>query len=108
MTYMKPKKRFHSFLSALKVLNGFVIIMVLYSCNTDKNKYTTYKALNYEDATFMGSVSCKTCHQGEFKDWQNSHHDQAMKIADSSTILADFNNSTFTHKGVTPKVYTIL
>ena len=97
---MKPKKRIHSFLSALKVLNGFVIIMILYSCNTDKNKYSAYKALNYEEATFTGSVSCKTCHQEEFKDWQNSHHDQAMKIADSTTILADFNNTSFTNHNV--------
>jgi len=56
--------------------------------------------VNDGKAKFMGSVSCKTCHQEQFNDWQNSHHDQAMKIADSTTILADFNNTSFTNQNV--------
>ena len=55
---------------------------------------------SYHEASFVGTASCIECHKQEYELWQNSHHDQAMKIADSTTILADFNNTTFTHKGV--------
>ena len=102
---MKSKKRFHSLFTILKLLNGFVFTLLLLSCNSDKNKYTDYKAINNVDAKFVGSVSCKTCHQEEFNDWQNSHHDQAMKIADSTTILADFNNNSFKNHNVTSTFY---
>ena len=97
---MKVINQPNSFFSALKLAIGFVFILVLQSCNTDKNTYTTYKAIHNEDAKFVGSETCKACHQEEFMDWKNSHHDQAMKIADSTTILADFNNSTFTNHNV--------
>lgn len=98
-------KRFNSFFSALKIWNSLVLIIVLNSCNTDKNKYTSYKAINNEEAKFVGSISCKTCHQEQFKDWKNSHHDQAMKIADSTSILADFNNTTFKNHNVKSTFY---
>ncbi len=77
-----------------------VLLLLLSNCNTkDKNEYTSIQN-NSVEATFVGSKSCKTCHQEEFKSWEGSHHDQAMKIADSTTILADFNNTTFTHNKV--------
>ena len=70
------------------------------NCNTkDKKEYSSIQNDSVE-ATFVGSKSCKTCHEEEFKSWEGSHHDQAMKIADSTTILADFNNTTFTHNKV--------
>ncbi len=76
------------------------LLLLLSNCNTkDKNEYTSIQN-NSVEATFVGSKSCKTCHQKEFKSWEGSHHDQAMKIADSTTILADFNNTTFTHNKV--------
>jgi len=53
------------------------------------------------DSYFLGDNNCKECHQQEFKDWQGSHHDKAMQIADSSTVLGDFNNKKFTSQGVT-------
>lgn len=53
------------------------------------------------DSHFLGDNNCKECHEQEFEDWQGSHHDKAMQIADSLTVLADFNNKKFTSQGVT-------
>ncbi len=76
------------------------MLLLLSNCNTkDKKEYSSIQN-NAVEATFVGSESCKTCHEKEFKSWEGSHHDQAMKIADSTTILADFNNTTFTHNKV--------
>lgn len=77
-----------------------VLLLILSSCSTkDKKEYNTIQN-DFVEATFVGSKSCKSCHEEEFKSWEGSHHDQAMKIADSTTILANFNNTTFTHNNV--------
>ncbi|WP_308423691.1 multiheme c-type cytochrome [Yeosuana aromativorans] len=57
------------------------------------------------DSDFLGDNNCKKCHQQEFKDWQGSHHDKAMQIADSLTVLADFNNKIVTSQSVTSRFY---
>lgn len=54
----------------------------------------------YYHASFVGADSCTKCHQKEHEEWKNSHHDMAMKLADSTTILADFDNTSFVHNGV--------
>jgi len=83
----------------------FFILITLYSCNSEKNKEVTYTAVETVKQTFVGGESCKSCHETEYNLWQNSHHDQAMKIADSTSILANFNNTSFTYKGVTSKFF---
>lgn len=57
------------------------------------------------DDHFLGDEACKQCHVGEFKDWEGSHHDKAMEVADASTILADFNDVKFTSQGVTSRFF---
>ncbi|WP_165499047.1 tetratricopeptide repeat protein [Gramella sp. KN1008] len=54
---------------------------------------------------FIGSSSCIDCHQKEYDNWEGSHHDLAMKIADSSTVLGDFNDAEFIHKGITTRFF---
>lgn len=74
--------------------------IILTACNGIEKETYVKVAESYHEASFVGSASCIECHKQEYDLWQNSHHDEAMKIADSTTILADFNNTTFTHKGV--------
>ncbi|NOR28568.1 MAG: tetratricopeptide repeat protein [Lutibacter sp.] len=75
-------------------------IFLITSCITKEKE--TYSTLNNitEESNFIGNKSCKNCHEQEFESWENSHHDQAMKIANSTTILANFNNVSFTHNNV--------
>lgn len=75
-----------------------LLLIVVYACNTDQK----YSAINTptEEAGFVGSISCKECHQQEYDSWEGSHHDQAMKLADENTVLADFNNAIFVHNNV--------
>lgn len=54
---------------------------------------------------FVGGEKCKACHEGEFTLWQDSHHAKAMDHATDSSILGDFNNSTYTENGITHKFY---
>jgi len=73
----------------------FFALILFYSCQTDNNS-----SPNYNASTFVGSTVCQSCHSEQFNGWKDSHHDQAMKIADSTSILADFTNVRFTSNAI--------
>ncbi|MEN8139997.1 MAG: tetratricopeptide repeat protein [Thermodesulfobacteriota bacterium] len=54
---------------------------------------------------FVGSASCRKCHQKEYGEWSGSHHQLAMAVADEKTVLGDFSDALFSHQGVTTKFY---
>ena len=56
---------------------------------------------NKAPASFVGRTECIECHQKEFNLWQSSHHDLAMQPANEKTVLGNFDNVQFIHKGVT-------
>lgn len=51
--------------------------------------------------TFVGATACAACHQTEFRRWSGSHHQLAMQRATNATVLADFNHTSFSNRGVT-------
>ena len=48
---------------------------------------------------YVGAHTCISCHQAQGMQWQDSHHAKAMQEANSQTVLADFENATFTKNG---------
>src|SRR5262249_43766541 len=60
---------------------------------------------NPSDAAFVGGQVCAGCHQSELALWRGSDHDNAMAEANDSTVLGDFNGTSFTHFGVTSTFY---
>ena len=56
-------------------------------------------------ATYVGSAACAGCHQTETVAWRGSHHALAMQDATDATVLGDFADATFTHKGVTSRFF---
>ena len=76
------------------------LIVLLPACGLDKNKSAVNSTNKMAASTFVGSKTCVACHQDEYSGWEGSHHEQAMKIADSTSILGDFNDVTFTSKGI--------
>ncbi|MGE5198215.1 MAG: tetratricopeptide repeat protein [Rhodospirillaceae bacterium] len=51
--------------------------------------------------TYVGEPACTPCHEGQTKEWRQSHHARAMETASDATVLGDFNGTSFTHGGVT-------
>ena len=45
------------------------------------------------------------CHEKQYAEWTDSHHDLAMDVATEETVLGDFNNSTFINYGLTTSFY---
>jgi predicted CXXCH cytochrome family protein len=54
-----------------------------------------------QDPEFSGSDSCAGCHPRQHKLWRGSHHDLAIQEATSDTVLGDFDDAQFTHRGIT-------
>ncbi|MCG8306591.1 MAG: tetratricopeptide repeat protein [Cytophagales bacterium] len=89
----------------------WVGVVVFYSCSKKQKDEDVEKVLTSSktddrltDADYVGSETCKSCHEKEYNDWEGSHHDRAMMVADEQSVLADFN-TTFTNQGVTSKFY---
>ena len=89
------------------IIATFVIILSvpLYLARERWLPLTTGSAKAPAAAVFAGSKRCKDCHQQEYKQWQDSHHERAMAIADATSVLGDFNDAVFEHFGVTSRFY---
>ncbi len=84
------------------LLLGFIGILAFASCGESSPKNSVAEGHTTQiESTFIGSMSCKSCHESAFQKWEGSHHDLAMQTADSSSVLANFNQQTFTSHGVT-------
>ncbi|MCW8806343.1 MAG: multiheme c-type cytochrome, partial [Ignavibacteriaceae bacterium] len=64
-------------------------------------------SLSYEkkQAEFVGGKECISCHQREYELWKGSDHDNAMAVANDSTVLGDFNNVEVEFRGKKHKFY---
>lgn len=56
-------------------------------------------------ARFIGNETCIDCHQVEVEAWQGSHHDMAMRHADSESVLGNFDNQAVEHQGKANRFY---
>lgn len=50
--------------------------------------------------SYVGEQACKTCHSKEHQQWQGSHHDLAMQLANEKTVLGNFANVLFSKSGI--------
>jgi tetratricopeptide (TPR) repeat protein len=89
----------------------FVFALVFASCNKKQDYVSISENAIFVstkeilDSHFLGDKNCKECHKNQFKEWKGSHHDKAMQLADSSSILGNFNNEKFISQGVTSHFY---
>ena len=56
-------------------------------------------------AEYVGRAACASCHAAEDSLWQGSHHAAAMEVADSNTVLGDFNDASYSYNGVTSRFF---
>ncbi len=57
------------------------------------------------DQLYAGTSACIECHEREFREWLGSNHDEAMMMANDTTVKGDFNEVTFSNQGVTTRFY---
>ncbi len=56
-------------------------------------------------ADFVNKQRCITCHAEQAKSWLGSDHEKAMQVANEKTVLANFDNLSFTDAGVTSRFF---
>ena len=56
-------------------------------------------------ADYAGQQQCVACHPKQVTDWKKSHHAQAMALADSQTVLGDFNQASFSYENVKSRFF---
>lgn len=56
-------------------------------------------------AEYIGQQACKDCHLEEHKQWQGSHHDLAMQLANEKTVLGNFDKASFRKSDITSRFY---
>ncbi|MGI9511071.1 MAG: tetratricopeptide repeat protein, partial [Geminicoccaceae bacterium] len=49
---------------------------------------------------YVGSEACVGCHEAAGRAWRHSHHALAWTLPDETTVLGDFDEAVFEHKGV--------
>ena len=54
---------------------------------------------------FVGRAVCASCHSAQDASWSNSHHDLAMQLVDSKTVLGDFEDARLSHFGVSSSFF---
>lgn len=101
---IKPNVVSHRLILALIII-FFAVTAVMYSCSQPgKSDIGSSAALPVNHA-FVGDQTCQSCHEGEVAAWQGSHHDYAMKEAGPASVLGDFGDVTFTHRGDTYRFF---
>ncbi len=61
-------------------ISTFVLAIAYANANADSTKTPGLHA------DFVGSSTCRQCHQSEYQDWQKSDHFKAMQPANSDTV----------------------
>jgi hypothetical protein len=54
---------------------------------------------------YVGTGTCVGCHESEGRAWTGSHHALAWTQPSQTTVLGDFDNAVFEHKGVTTRFF---
>lgn len=63
-------------------------------------------AQSHQTPSYVGADICAGCHAGVDQVWRSSHHAASMKPANAQTVLGDFQDTVFSHKGRVSQFYT--
>ena len=79
--------------SRLTHLGASTLCLLLAACTSDD--LPNAEPESSLPATYVGSETCKSCHEDQFADWQASQHFRAMQPAIEGTVVGNFNDSNF-------------
>ncbi|MEE9287251.1 MAG: multiheme c-type cytochrome, partial [Gammaproteobacteria bacterium] len=92
-----------------KILLGCFLVVATtanYSCGSSEESSEKAGANRAPIQTaFVKIEACAECHPKQYKKWLGSHHEQAMQVATDKTVLGNFNDTTFTHFGITSRFF---
>jgi len=86
----------------LGLISTTIIVLMIPLSLLINSTYSTYEK---KQAEFIGGKECISCHQREYELWKGSDHDNAMAVANDSTVLGDFKNIEVELRGKKHKFY---
>ena len=89
----------------LKILFAMLAIGVMAAAVLAWDWYQVLPSDALGKAHYVGRATCADCHQTQHKLWLGSDHDRAMELASEESVLADFNDTSFTRHGVTTRFF---
>jgi predicted CXXCH cytochrome family protein len=87
------------------VKRAAILAAVSLALGCGRAREAEYRRPSGPAAKFVDEASCAKCHEKEYRAWLGSHHQLAMQTATEKTVLADFNDSTFTYYGITSRFF---
>ncbi|WP_068111459.1 multiheme c-type cytochrome [Tropicimonas marinistellae] len=82
-------------------LGSLAVLLTLATVASGQQSDAAPETGDAESPTYVGSDSCFDCHAAETDDWTGSHHDLAWTEPTPDTVLGDFADADFTHRGET-------
>jgi len=92
-------------LAMLMGLAAVVVALVTVGLGVGREQEAPDRPVDLTAAKYVGRETCAKCHAKENHAWLGSHHHLAMDLATDETVLADFDDASFTYQGVTSKMF---
>jgi predicted CXXCH cytochrome family protein len=86
---------------------SILVAAVIVGCDRETNEASHQRAITTgAKASYVGGQKCSACHSAQAELWQSSHHALAMQLATPETVLADFDDASFTRNGVESRFFS--
>ena len=89
----------------LGIFTGLVLLVLLHNWSCSEPSAADPTTGFSDNTGYLGDQNCQSCHQQEHADWTGSHHQWAMTQASDSTVLGNFNETSFASNGVTTRFF---
>ena len=64
-----------------------------------------WDAAAQSSSAFVGSIACAECHEAESDSWLGSHHQLAWQDPSRESVLGNFEDARFMHRGVETRFF---
>ena len=97
----RSKILFSLFAVAGVIAVGLLAYLAFQNHRRETSEATAPTAASNVAANYVGTATCKSCHDAAYNAWRGSQHERAMQEANEHTVLGSFADAKFSYAGVT-------
>jgi hypothetical protein len=80
---------------------GLLAYLAFQNHRRETSEATAPTAASNVAANYVGTATCKSCHEAAYNAWRGSQHERAMQGANEHTVLGSFADAKFSYAGIT-------
>jgi Tfp pilus assembly protein PilF len=80
---------------------GLLAYLAFQNHRRETSEATAPTAASNVAANYVGTATCKSCHEAAYSAWRGSQHERAMQGANEHTVLGSFADAKFSYAGIT-------